>query len=174
MDARHIRVLVENLLIFRSGLVPAALRLERLGLQFLGLIGSRRFSRKFLRCLHGQLGKIVRGDVENFGIVWEVALQDKEGVDRCLRLIEAHGAFRGGHSGAIFELLAAGVGGRLFGGRPRNGQLERGKRFLATALGSEVDRMLDALLRGSGRGRLQRGFRFWRCLSVADGLHRHH
>ena len=106
MNPRYVGVLVEDFVVLRRRFRPAALRLEGLGLQFLGLIGSWRFSRKLLGSLHGQLGKIVRGDVENFGIAREVALQDEKGVDRDLGLIEAHGALRGGHGGAIFEILS--------------------------------------------------------------------
>src|SRR5947208_15855770 len=74
MNPRYVGVLVEDFVVLRRRFRPAALRLEGLGLQFLGLIGSWRFSRKLLGSLHGQLGKIVRGDVENFGIAREVAL----------------------------------------------------------------------------------------------------
>src|SRR5579864_168504 len=55
MNSRGIWILVENLLILRGGFCPATLRFERLGLQFLRLVRSGRFSRQFLRSAHRQL-----------------------------------------------------------------------------------------------------------------------
>src|SRR5262252_9601095 len=104
VNAWHARILVKDFLIFGGGLLPAVLR----------LVGTGSFLRELLRRSRGQLGEIMCGDVEDFGIAREVALQEEQRVDRALLLIEAHGALRNSHGGAIFELL---VGG-LLGGWP--------------------------------------------------------
>src|SRR5215469_1912196 len=68
MNPWNVGILVEYLLVFRGSFCPSVLRLEGLSLKFLRLVGTGRFSRKFLRSARGQLAKIMRGDVENFWI----------------------------------------------------------------------------------------------------------
>src|SRR5439155_26529265 len=100
-------------------------------------------------CLHGEFGKIVRGDVQHFWVVREFALQNKESINGSLGLIEAHGATGCGHRGAILELL---VGCFSIRGA-RNCQLEGGEGFQAASLGRQVNRVLDASIRRDRGGR---------------------
>src|SRR5579864_6519530 len=91
MDSWNVRVLRQNLLVLRRGVVPSVLRLHCLRVQFKSLIRGGRCRGQLLRSPCSQLPIVVSSDVENLRIVRKLAIQKEECCDRGLRLPKAHG-----------------------------------------------------------------------------------
>src|SRR5215469_4482965 len=133
MNPGLVGILFENLSIFIRRGVPVLLRLEGLRLKFVGLVGSGCDGSYFLGRARGELREVVRHDVEDFRVLWEVALEDPQCIDGCLLLVEAHGTTRCGHRGAILHLLVLQL---------RKRSLQYWKSLLAAPLDGQVDRTL--------------------------------
>src|SRR5580704_7215569 len=103
MNARHQRIELENLLIFRGRFVPFSLCFQRLRVQFMNLVGKRRLAHQFVRSVNGKVGKSVRRSVEDLWIVGKVTAQHVEKLQGVVRSLMGQGATDAVESDPLLE-----------------------------------------------------------------------
>src|ERR1039458_9931799 len=75
VNARRAGVVLENGFVGAGGFVASAARFKSLRFEHSGLGRRRRFSGELLSWPPGEVEKVVHGDGQDLGVVWEVAFE---------------------------------------------------------------------------------------------------
>src|SRR5207302_1787189 len=153
VNARQLRLLLEDPLVFGNGLIPVFLRLEGFCLELLRLMRCGRSRRQLPRCTRCELRIEVGRAVEHVGIVRKLAVENEQGLNGGFRLLKTHCASSRRHHCAVFELLVH---------KMRSGLFQNRQGFPAAASRREADALLCR-----GRSFSRRGF--WQPLCAGEG-----
>ena len=135
MNSRQPRVERQHLLVFLQRLIPLALHLQRLGVQFMRLGGIGIAHSQLLGSMSGQVRIGMDGRVEDLRIFGEVAHQGAQKVFGGIKLVFHHSAMHPGKTGIAAKIF-------VLTGRHRFFQQRYG--FTASARLGETKRVLGS------------------------------
>jgi len=109
---------------FGGGFLPAALRFESFGVEFVDLIGERGFADKILGGMKREIGEGVGGGVKNIGVTGKLARENGKEFQRIVGGVVGHGAVQAEQADALLKIAI---------GDLMDGFFQKGERFGAMA-----------------------------------------